>query len=301
MSEHWIDRAWKDCITENVDDALLFFKPTLAADRDYNRKPMLVSGELPAIGSDSDKGMRNSDVALSIPLKEGADQRIVFHIEQQHEPDKDLPLRMFQGYYRMSDRLQLPVTSLAILTGNIKPVNAYSTSCYGTELNFRFGVYHVASADIEELKRDGRVFALVILAAKRMLDAGESLEKRGRYSLELLSAARERGYDIGKMRNIQKFIYRVLRIWDENIDPKVREVWRMRLIPIDEAIREIHIRDAREEGMEEGLEKGLEKGLEEGEAKKAFEVARRMLSRNMSVSDIIDVTGLGEDDILSLS
>ncbi|GHV41050.1 hypothetical protein FACS1894187_22470 [Synergistales bacterium] len=147
----------------------------------------------------------------------------------------------------------------------------------------------MASADIEELKRDERVFALVIIAAKRMLDAGESLEKRGRYSLELLSIARERGYDIGRMRNVQKFIYRVLRIWDENIDPKVREVWRMRLIPIDEAIREIHIRDAREEG------------LEEGEAKKAFEVARRMLSRNMSVSDIIDVTGLGEDDILSLN
>ena len=289
MSEHWIDRAWKDCITENVDDALLFFKPDLATDRDYGRKPMLISGELPAIGSASDKGMRTSDVALSIPLKKGADQRIVFHIEQQHEPDKDLPLRMFQGYYRMSDRLSLPVTSYAILTGNIKPVNSYIASCYGTELNFKFGVYHVASADMEELKRDERVFALAIMAAKRMLDAGENIQDRGKYSLELLNAAKERGYDTGKMRNILKFIYRVLRIWDKNIDTKVREVWKMQLIPIDEAIKEIQIRDAREEGMEKG------------EAKKAFEVARKMLTRNMSVSDIIDVTGLGEDDILKLN
>ena len=70
----------------------------------------------------------------------------------------------------------------------------------------------------------------------------------------------------------------------------------MQLIPIDEAIREIQIRYAREEG----LEKGMEKGLEKGETKKAFEVARRMLSRNMSVSDIIDLTGLDEDDILAL-
>jgi hypothetical protein len=31
MSEKWIDRAWKDFITENVDDAILFFKPDLAA------------------------------------------------------------------------------------------------------------------------------------------------------------------------------------------------------------------------------------------------------------------------------
>jgi hypothetical protein len=84
MSEKWIDRAWSDFITENVDDAILFFKPDLAADRDYDRKPLLVPNEFPAIGTDSDKGMRVSDVGLSIPLKTGADQRIAFHIEQQH-------------------------------------------------------------------------------------------------------------------------------------------------------------------------------------------------------------------------
>ncbi|MDR3279225.1 MAG: hypothetical protein LBT23_01825 [Synergistaceae bacterium] len=55
----------------------------------------------------------------------------------------------------------------------------------------------------------------------------------------------------------------------------------MRLIPIDEAVREIQIRDAKEE--------------------KAFEVARKMLARKMSVGDIVDLTGLDEQDILSLS
>jgi hypothetical protein len=225
--------------------------------------------------------MRVSDVGLSIPLKTGADQRIAFHIEQQHAPDKEFALRMFQGYYRMSDRLQVPVTSLAILTGDIKPVDAYITSCYGTELNFKFGVYHVASADAEELKRDPRVFAVVILAAKRMLDAGENPGDRGKYSLELLSLTRERGYDASKMRNIQKFIYRILRIGDKNIDPKVREEWKMRMIPIDEAVREIQIRDAKEE--------------------KAMEVARSMLADGFPAETIKKYTGLDESDILALS
>jgi hypothetical protein len=280
MSEHWIDRAWKDCITENVDDAVLFFKPDMAADRDYSGKPLLVPNEFPAIGSDSDKGMRISDVGISIPLKTGADQRIAFHIEQQHEFDKDLALRMFQGYYRMSDRLRVPVTSLAILTGNIKPVNTYVTSCYGTELNFKFGVYHVPSADEEELRRDGRVFAVVILAAKRMLDAGENPRDRGKYSLELLSLTRERGYDAGKMRNIQKFIYRILRIRDKNIDPKVREVWKMQLIPIDEAVREIQIREAKEEGK--------------------FEVANNFLKMGLPIEQVAQGTGLSVEEISSL-
>ena len=58
----------------------------------------------------------------------------------------------------------------------------------------------------------------------------------------------------------------------------------MQLIPIDEAIREIQIRDAMEEGME----------------KKAFEVAKNLLTNGVSLDIIIKSTGLDEEDILSL-
>jgi predicted transposase/invertase (TIGR01784 family) len=46
--------------------------------------------------------------------------------------------------------------------------------------------------------------------------------------------------------------------------------------------------DIKQQGMKEGMEKGMEK------------VAQRMLARNMSVSEIVDITGLSEQDILSL-
>jgi hypothetical protein len=41
------------------------------------------------------------------------------------------------------------------------------------------------------LKRGKRVFAVVILVAKRMLDAGENPGDRGKYSLELLNGLDE--------------------------------------------------------------------------------------------------------------
>ncbi len=285
MSEKWIDRSWRDVLTENVDDAILFFKPDIAADRDYNRKPILIPTEHPAIGGDSDKGMRNSDVCLSIPLNTGVEQRLGFHIEQQHEPVKGFPVRMFQGYYRMSDRLQIPVTSLAIFTGNIKPIDTYAASCYGTELNFRYNVYNVISADVKALERDERIFALVVLAARKMLEAEGDPEKRGVYSLELLKLLRERGYDLRRTRNLQKFIYRILRIKDSSIDQKVKEVWRMQFIPIDEAVREIQIQDAMEEGMEKGK----------------IEVARSMFYDGFSPEVVRKYTGLGREDISALS
>jgi predicted transposase/invertase (TIGR01784 family) len=74
----------------------------------------------------------------------------------------------------------------------------------------------------------------------------------------------------------------------------------MQFRPIDEVVKDIHMRDAREAGIEEGIERGMERGREEGKFEGKFEVARKMLSRKMSVSDIIDITGLNEKDILSL-
>jgi hypothetical protein len=122
-----------------------------------------------------------------------------------------------------------------------------------------------------------------------MLDAGEDIEKRGKYSLELLNLMLKRGYDTQKARNLQKFIYRILRVWDEKIDPQVKEVWKMQLIPISEAVREIQIRDAKEEGKEEGAEEAMVK------------VARSMRAEGLSNELIKKCTGLNEKDIITLN
>ena len=51
-----------------------------------------------------------------------------------------------------------------------------------------------------------------------------------------------------------------------------------------------------EEWEKNVMEKGRENGIKEGK----FEVARSMLARKMSVSDIVDITGLNEKDVLAL-
>jgi predicted transposase/invertase (TIGR01784 family) len=52
----------------------------------------------------------------------------------------------------------------------------------------------------------------------------------------------------------------------------------------------------KEKAAQEGLKQGLEQGLEQGR----FEIARKMLARNMSIGDIIDLTGLDEKQILAI-
>jgi hypothetical protein len=288
MSESWIDRSWKDVIKENLDDAISFFMPGLAKVRDYSAKPGAADPEHPAIGGKSNKGKRISDLCISLPLKSGAVSRAIFLIEQQHEKDDTLPLRMFQSYYRASDEYAVPVTSLAIYTGKTAPVDTYIREWQGTSVNFKYNIYSVYMANWDELKQDSRNFALPLLAAKMMLEAGGEAAKRGEYSIELLELIGERNFDGEKAWSFQNFAYRLLQIDKDDIDPKIKGVWKMQFRPIDEVVRDIHIRYAEEYGRKEGKEE------------KAFEMARSMLADGFPAETIMKHTGLNESSILSL-
>ena len=56
------------------------------------------------------------------------------------------------------------------------------------------------------------------------------------------------------------------------------------------------IEEGMQKGIEEGMQKGMQKGIEEGMQK----VAVNALNKGMSVDDIVDLTGLTKDQVLSL-
>ena len=178
MAEKWLDKIWKEILITCFDEALDFFMPDLSKARDCEREVVFLREELPAIGADSDVGMRVPDVVASVPVRGGETRKVVFVIEQQHAYDRNFARRMFEGFYRVSDQLKTPVTSLAIFTGNIREESRYEYDCFGTRLAFEYNSYSVATADTGELRNDGRVFSVVVLAAKLMLDAGGDPRKR---------------------------------------------------------------------------------------------------------------------------
>jgi hypothetical protein len=148
-------------------------------------------------------------------------------------------------------------------------------------VDFRYNIFSVAEADAEKLKRDRRLFALPVLAGKRMLDAKRRPKEREEYSLELLDLLESKGLKEEKAWSIKRFIYRILQIGGEDINPKVREVWKMRFRPIDEVIRDINIQEAKEMAREE----------------KAFEVARNFLAEGIPPAVVAKNTGLPLSDV----
>ncbi len=56
----------------------------------------------------------------------------------------------------------------------------------------------------------------------------------------------------------------------------------------------------RAEGMAEGMAKGMAEGMAKGELSKGLEVARNLLAMGMSWTQIIQATGLTEDQLKQL-
>ena len=89
--------------------------------------------------------------------------------------------------------------------------------------------------------------------------------------------------EIGDLRKLSR---EELELYDEDIK-NMRDIYATR--KFDE-----------KRGMEKGMKKGIAKGRAEGELSKGLSVARNLLAMGMSWSQIIQATGLTEDQLKQL-
>ena len=64
----------------------------------------------------------------------------------------------------------------------------------------------------------------------------------------------------------------------------------------EEARKKADIEDAFKDGKQEGKKEGLK----EGEKNSKIQIAKKMMSKNMNISEIIEFTGLSENDLENL-
>ena len=89
--------------------------------------------------------------------------------------------------------------------------------------------------------------------------------------------------EIGDLRKLSR---EELELYDEDIK-NMRDIYATR--KFDE-----------KRGMEKGMKKGIAKGRAEGELAKGLEVARNLLAMGMSWTQIMQATGLTEDQLKQL-
>ncbi|WP_346208169.1 hypothetical protein NSS91_03790 [Caldifermentibacillus hisashii] len=95
---------------------------------------------------------------------------------------------MFTYFYRLFDRFQENIYSIAILTDLSKSNNPqpFQYSFYGTELTYRFNTYKFNEEDIPSLKKSTNPFAIAVLAGIYLHQTEKNYHKRYEVKKKLL-------------------------------------------------------------------------------------------------------------------
>ena len=101
--------------------------------------------------------------------------------------------------------------------------------------------------------------------------------------------------EIGDLRKLSR---EELELYDEDIK-NMRDIYATRKFDEKRGM-EKGMAKGRAEGLAKGRAKGLAEGRAEGELSKGLEVARNLLAMGMSCSQIIQATGLTEDQLKQL-
>jgi len=228
-------------------------------------------------------------------LQDGNEEWILIHVEIEGGSNENFSRRMFQYYYRILDRFEVEVAALAVFTGNkSKSPNVYVKSFLGTEIIYKYNIYHILDHTEEQLLAFDNRFALIILTAQKALLLGKIPEEElGEQRLTIARALiQSKRYDSEQIRRFLFFLKTFISIGNSEINSKFdQEVSLLTgnyiAMGIIETIKMLTL----EEGIEIGMEKGIEKG--EDKAKISF-VTNLLQNTNFDASKIAALASVSE-------
>lgn len=142
-----------------------FYFPDAYAEIDWLKGHVFLDQELRAVVQDAELGKRYVDKLVKVALLNGDEKWIYIHVEVQGTQQADFAKRMFVYNYRIYDKYDKPVASMAILADeqvNWKP-NSFGFEVFGCKHTLEFPIakltdYHV---QLETLKTSDNSFAIV--------------------------------------------------------------------------------------------------------------------------------------------
>ena len=281
--ESQYDLLWKGILESTFWHFMNFMFPDKTLEWDESCEVEFLDKELQQLlpGANGRKGVRHVDKLAKVILENGMYHYFLIHIEvQSTKGDGDLAKRVFEYWYRLYDKYQVPVTTITILadgTRSYRP-NSYDISFMGTEARFKFNSYKILDQDESELRENPNPFAVVVLTALL------ALKNRKADDEELLSIKRDlyaqmirRDMTVDCMRGVYDFLARYVHFDNqENMLKFENQLKRDFGGDTTMGIAELLLEDVRQKAVEE----------------KALQIASNLLKMGLSLAVIAEATGL---------
>jgi hypothetical protein len=208
------DEAWKAAIEQYFEAFVAFFFPVAYEAIDWERGFEFLDQELQQIVRDAEAGTRYVDKLLKVWLKDGAEAWLLLHVEIQSQRDGDFAKRMYVYHYRIFDRYDREVVSLAVL-GDDQPnwrPQEYGYGRWGCEMRLRFPIVKLLDYVWEDLEASSNPFAAVVMAHRQTQNTTQDAQNRLQWKLRLIQRLYRRGYSRQDILEMFLVLDRMMRL-----------------------------------------------------------------------------------------
>jgi hypothetical protein len=222
------DSPWKEALDLYFQAFLAFFFPAIHNDIDWSRGFESLDKELQQIAPRAGRGRRYVDKLVKVWRKNGHEVWVLIHVEVQTRPERGFARRMYVYNYRIADRYERPVVSLAVLADDNpkwRP-SSYRDELWGWSLRMAFPEVKLLDyADREaELEADTNPFARVVLVHLKAQQTRKDPEGRRAWKFRLVRGLYERGFKAEDVRQLFRLID-----WLMELPPPLEQAFRREL------------------------------------------------------------------------
>ncbi len=255
------DGPWKEIIEAYFNDFLAFFFPDIHADIDWSKGYEFLDTELQQIVRDAELGKRFADKLVKVWRSNGEELWVLIHVEVQNSPETIFPERMFVYNYRLRDRYDHPVASLAVLTDERQSwrPQEFQSEIWGCETLFRFPMVKLLDygQEWQTLEDSLNPFAIVVMAHLKALETRGNQVQRKDWKFSLTRRLYEKGYERQDVLNLFRFID-----WVITLPPALADEFEADLERFERENQMPYVTSIERRAIRQGLLEGIELGLE---------------------------------------
>ena len=263
------DSPWKEAIEHYFQEFIAFFFPDAYRSVDWSKEHIFLDQELRAIVQDAELGTRFVDKLVRVTELSGSESWIYIHVEVQGTRKTEFSKRMFVYNYRIFDRYEKPVASLAVLADQHKhwKQTSYGYNVLGCRLTLDFPVAKLTDYDekLDELLASENAFGLITAAHILTRKTRKKHQERYEAKLLLIKILYQRHWDKQRVINLLTVVdwLMTLPTWlDTKVWQEMETIEEHKSMKYITSIERIGIAKGRVEGRIEGESKLLKRQLE---------------------------------------
>lgn len=268
------DDPWKEALERYFEAFVAFFFAEAHRDINWSRGYEFLDKEFQQIVREAEIGKRFVDKLVKVWLVDGEEAWLLLHIEIQNQTDAAFARRMFTYHYRIFDRYEREVVSLAVL-GDEQSAwrpQEFRYGRWGCQMRLRFPTVKLLDYAWSALENSANPFAVVIMAHRKAQDTAQDAQGRLRWKLHLIKGLYERGYsrqDILELFRLLDWIMRLPEQLELRFRDAIRQFEEEKHMPYISSIERL----------------GREEGIQQGQQEKAKNLIQSLLIKRFGVLD----------------